>query len=63
MLRLVDRPAERAILQPDVVADAWTTEIVPTLPADLASQADALGAFQRTRAIPSAAALLAYILG
>ena len=43
-------------------ADAWHTEIVPQLPANLESQARALGAFQRKRAFATATDLLRGLL-
>ncbi len=49
-----------------VLPDAWTTEILPRLPAGLQEQAAALGAFRRTRNIACASdvlrGLLAYVL-
>jgi len=51
---------------PALVNDAWTTDIVPRLPADLTTQAHTLKAFRRPRDIRGASdllrGLLAYVL-
>ena len=68
MLVPVHHTDQRINVQPaSVVGDTWATEVVPRLPAALATQARTLKAFQRVRGVATPAdllrAVLAYVLG
>jgi hypothetical protein len=68
MLVPVHHTDQRIDVQPaSVVGDTWATEVVPRLPAALATQARTLKAFQRIRGVATPAdllrAVLAYVLG
>ena len=68
MLVPVHHTDHRINVQPaSVVVDTWATEVVPRLPAALATQARTLKAFRRIRGVATPAdllrAVLAYVLG
>lgn len=67
MLVLSHHTDRRVEAQPALVEDAWTTEVLPRLPADLAVQARLHKAFQRVRGLATPTdllrAVLAYVLG
>ena len=68
MLIPMHHTARGVAVQPEsLVGDTWATEVVPRLPAALATQARVLNAFQRVRGVATPAdllrAVLAYVLG
>jgi hypothetical protein len=63
MLIPMHHTAHTIAVQPDsLVGDTWTTEVVPRLPTDLATQARTLKAFQRVRGVATPTDLLRAIL-
>jgi hypothetical protein len=67
MLVFPHHTAHIALAQPSLAGDAWATEVMPRLPAPLATQARPLQAFQRVRGLATPhdllRGLLAYVLG
>src|SRR6476661_606741 len=68
MVRFPHQPIERFAMSSlthhirPCAPDRWTTEVVPRLPAELETQARALGALQRHRGFTSASLLLRGLL-